>query len=567
MVELGYEPRSGTTGRFSRIGGNLAASLFFLGFFAMGSFFAVMIVAELGQGLHQRMWKKVPCTIVANEVQNRSDSQNPYAFTVGYTYESNGRTYSGSVYERRYKISEKYSEAQKLSRKYPVGSTTFCYVNPKSPVDAVLKRDSLALGLFIFIPLVFVVIGAGGLYFTWRPKPKTPKSEAATPLAGKSAKGGTKARYVPAALSGIFALVGLGMFYPLGIVPISRTIDARSWVATPCKVLHAEVRSHSDEDGTTYSVYVLYEYTVGGKPCKSDTYDFVGGSSSGYDGKARVVEQYRSSTNSICYVNPKNPYQAVLKRGIHAGLLVVLIPVVFMLLGFGGVYGVLRGSRRRQAADGASVLRLMASGPVVLKPKCSPWAKLAGAILIALFWNGIVSVFVAQMIGGFRSGHPDWFLTLFLVPFEIVGVAILGFVVYQFLALFNPRSTLELSSAAIPLGGAAELRWRMSGRVARIREFTVTLRGTEEVTYQRKTQNDTDTATEKNVFHEMELYRTSNTDEIAAGSIGFVLPRDTMYSFEAPNNKIIWSLDIHGRIDRWPDVKESFKLTVAPAAG
>jgi hypothetical protein len=564
MVGFSYPPRSGTTGGPARVGGNLAASLFFLAFFAMGSIFAVMLTAEFGRALYQRTWRSAPCKIVTSEVQDRRDNDKPYAFAVGYTYEYDGRTYSGSVYERHYRASAKYSEAQELARKYPLGATMTCYVNPKHPDDAVLKRDSLALGFFILVPLVFTAIGAGGLYFTWRSKSATLRSGTVAPLASEAVRGKAKARYVTTAFFAVFGLVGLGTLYPLGIKPIAKTVDAQSWVATPCKVLRAEVRSHDSDDGTTYSVYVLYEYACAGKIFKSDTYDFVGGSSSGYAGKARIVEQYRSAANPVCYVNPEDPSQVVLKRGFHAGLLIALIPLTFMLVGLGGTCAVVRSSRQ-PAADTTSVLRLTADGPVVLKPKLSPPTRLVGAILVALFWNGILSVFLAQVVGGFRSGHPDWFLALFLVPFEAVGIALLAFVTYQFLALFNPRPTLELSSATVPLGGAAELRWNMSGRVARIREFTVTLRGTEEVTYQEKTRNDTATATDRHTFFEMELRRTSHTDEITAGSVGFVMPPDTMHSFEAPNNKIVWSLDVQGAIARWPDVKESFKLSVTPA--
>ncbi len=552
------QPPRHRTGTLSELGRNLVATLFFLAFLGMGLFFTAMIIVEFGRGLRQYAWHGTPCTIVVSEVQDNS----PFVFTVRYDYSYHGQSYTGSIYQRQYKASGRYSEAQKLSRKYPVGRALFCYVNPQSPTEAVLQRDSLLLGLFIVIPLVFVAIGGAGLYFTRRPRREASQSQAVTPLARK-AKGAAQARYALVGFFGIFAVAGLGMFYALGIVPIARTLDAQSWVATPCRVLHAEVRSHASDDGTTYSVYVLYAYTVNGQSYKSDTYDFVGGSSSGHDGKARIVEQYRSAPNPVCYVNPKDPNQAVLKRGFHAGLLLVLIPLVFMLVGFGGICGTLRG-RQRSAADGTAVLRLAEGGPVVLKPKCSPWAKLVGVILIASFWNGIVSLFLWQMISGFRRGHPDWFLMLFLVPFELIGLGLLGFVVYQFLALFNPRPTLELSAGTVPLGGAAELRWTMSGRVTRIREFTVTLRGTEEVTYQTKSGKETRTATDKSIFYEMELYRTSDRSQIAAGSMGFVLPGDTMYSFEAPNNKIVWSLDVHGKIDRWPDVKESFKLAVAP---
>jgi len=208
-----------------------------------------------------------------------------------------------------------------------------------------------------------------------------------------------------------------------------------------------------------------------------------------------------------------------------------------------------------------SVLRATDGGPAVLEPKYSGSVKLLGAIVIAGFWNGIVSVFLFDVVGSFRQGHPSWFQVLFMLPFAAVGIGLLALVVYQLLALFNPRPRLELSSATIPLGGAAELKWRFAGRTNRIGQFSVTLRGIEEARYRRGTS----TYTDRNTFYEMELYKTSSAGEIASGQVGFVLPREMMHSFEADNNKIIWNLDVHGDIRRWPDVKESFKITVTPA--
>ncbi len=76
----------------------------------------------------------------------------------------------------------------------------------------------------------------------------------------------------------------------------------------------------------------------------------------------------------------------------------------------------------------------------------------------------------------------------------------------------------------------------------------------------------TSTYTDRNTFHETELYRTSDPTEIASGQVGFIMPLDTMHSFEAENNKILWLLDLHGGVGGWPDVKKSFQITVTPAA-
>ena len=539
----------------------LGLSLFFLVFFAIGMFSELLIIRQFAWAANQRLWKTVPCTIAASEVRE-GGGESPYAFTVSYRYDYGGQRYTGSVYRRGYSASSKYFAAQNLVQRYPVSQGTVCYVNPKNPFEAVLKRDSPLIGLAALFPLIFVTVGVGGVYFLWRKSPP----EEARPIAraARSKKGLGKP--ATAGICALFAIVGGAMLYPLGIRPIARTIDAKHWAATPCKVLRAEVGSHSGDDSTTYSIDILYEYTFNGRTYKCDRYDFMGGSSSGYEGKARIVEQYESAAQPICYVNPKNPSEAVLKRGFHAKLLLALLPLPFLLIGVGGLLGLLRSKKGGTSVELGLDTREPAStcphgsssrpgggGPAMLKPKFSPRAKLIGAILIAVFWNGIVSLFLSD---------AGWFSLIFLLPFIAVGLGLIGLVVYQLLALFNPCPALHLSSQTIPLGGAAELRWSFSGRTGRIRELTVMLRGVEQATYRKGTSTCTDTST----FYEMELYRTINSTEIASGQVGFILPHDTMHSFDAQNNKIIWRLDMRGEIDRWPDVKESFEINVAPAA-
>jgi hypothetical protein len=555
--------------------GKLGLSLFFFFFFALGSLFEVLIIREFGRALGQRSWKKIPCTIISSDVQERTDREKPYAFAVHYTYKYGGQPYTGSAYKRRYSGSDKYSATQQLVQKYPPGHNGSCYVDPADPGQAVLKRDSIAVGLVIFFPLIFVAIGAGGIYFLWKKQPpETAKPIAATALPERRAKG--LGKYGLATLFALFAMIGGALLYPLGIKPIAKTIAAESWVATPCRVLRAEVRSHDSDDGTTYSVYILYQYEFQGQTYKCDRYEFIGGSSSGYQGKARVVRQYRAAANPVCYVNPEDPFEAVLKRGFHAKLLLALVPLFFLLMGVGGLIPALRGKmptndgpsrlwtapRQEGASCDLSTPRVTESGRAVLTPRFSPRVKFIGMTILALLGNGVFLLFTWGPISSLLHGHPNWLGLLFVSPLIALGIGLVGGAVYHGLALSNPRPTLELSSGTVPLGGAAELRWSFSGQTGRIDEFTVTLRGVEEARYRQGTS----TCTDRNTFYEMELYRTADANEIASGQVGFAMPPDTMYSFEAENNKILWNLAIRGSIESWPDVKESFPITVTPSA-
>ena len=545
----------------SSIVASFMAGLFFFFFFALGLFFEVVLIREFIRNTAQYTWEKVPCRIVSSTVNQKNTTESPFIFTVSYQYEYNSGTYTSSVYKSNYRSSEKYSQADRLVRKFPEGLQGFCYINKGNPNQAVLERGSLTIGLFGLIPLIFIFIGGGGLYVLITGKVRKKQKQ---PMAAKAKA--SKSRYAVGAVFLIFALAGAGMLYPLSILPIRRTIDARSWIETPCKVLDGRVLSHEGDESTTYSVYILYEYEFAGQLYKSDTYSFIIGSSSGHQGKSRVVESYKKAARPLCYVNPRKPYEAVLKRGFHPFLLFTLLPLLFLAIGLGGLFYIIRAKTSIRSAAGPKWLPSIA-GPagnyeqVVLKSSCTPFAKLLIGLAVCLFWNGIVSVLVISVIDDFRHHTPEWGKTLLSLPFVFVGLGIIIFVIYQFLAMFNPGPRLQLRPARVRLGGSAQIQWSFSGNVGRISKLTITLKGQEQATYRRGTKTHTDTRT----FYEMELWKATDSIAISSGQTGFLMPEDTMHSFEAANNRIIWSIDVHGDIANWPDVNESFKIVIIPA--
>jgi hypothetical protein len=219
--------------------------------------------------------------------------------------------------------------------------------------------------------------------------------------------------------------------------------------------------------------------------------------------------------------------------------------------------------RPETAAFGSSLLEgeTRGAGPIELTPQTSPLGKLIGAILICLFWNGIVGLFTYFEIRGFMNGSGEgWFLGLFLLIFQLVGLALLVNVPYQFLALANPRPTMTLSRGAVPVGGSFTIEWRLSGAAHRVRSLQLTLEGREEARYRRGTDTHTDT----NVFHRSTLTEVGDSMGVARGSTSVRIPDDTMHTFTANNNKVVWTIKLKGAINRWPDLDESFDITVTP---
>lgn len=430
---------------------------------------------------------------------------------------------------------------------------------------SILQGEPKTLIFFLLLPLVFIVVGAVGLYSAIRgPKPKPAPGSGLTEALSEKAVDPRKGAWFMVLFFALFLVIGLGVSYALLFRPAVRLVQARHWPPTECTILSSDVGRHSgSKGGSTYSIDITYEYEAGGQAHRSDRYDFMGGSSSGYDGKADVVKRYPPGIRAKCFVNPKDPADAVLNRDFQAEYLVGLFPLLFVFVGAFGMRWAFSKARQASAPAESQQAAFLARGPSELKAPVSPLMKLFGAILIAAFWNGIVSVFVWQMVEGWRHGHPDACLTLFMIPFVAVGLGLFGLIGYQFLALFNPRLHVTLSEHAVPLGASAELEWRFSGSVSRIERLTMTLEGREEATYRRGTS----TSTDKHVFCSVELAALPAGPAVAAGRTRVEVPAGSAPTFEASNNKILWSVKVHAAIPRWPDVIEEFPLTVLPAGG
>lgn len=395
----------------------------------------------------------------------------------------------------------------------------------------------------------------------------------------------------PGCFAWLFAIMFLGiggaMFVGMALWPWYSMLDARNWVETPCTVVSSETKA---DDGSLL-LTVVFKYSVDQKDYQSDTYCFSSMSSNTANGwKRQVVKDHPPGKQTTCFVHPSNPARAVIERGWVPDMWWGFFPIPFMLVGGAALLvalGVIRlpasGGRTtsaswRPAAPVHAVTHVPedsdfeeltveesppADGPVTLTPSSTPLGGCLGVSFAAVFWNGIVSVFVWQMWQQFRQGQIGgwgWFEVLFLVPFVLIGLGLIVGVFYAMLNLFNPRPTLIVSSQSVPLGGELQLRWTIAGRVGTINRFTISLKGVEKATYQRGTTTHTDEAT----FADILLFETFEEFEIAEGETTATIPADTMHSFSAARNKIEWFLVVKGNIQLWPDMSATFPITVLP---
>ncbi len=551
----GIESRSGVRS----IGARLVGTLFFLAFFAMGSLFEVLVVTSFVHEMATYRWHATSATIETSGVEHTGEDEEPYSLAVTYSYSYHGVDLVSSQVALAGRTSSDYDALQREVFRLAPGSSVTCYVDPHHPEQAVLERRSPVFGLLTLFPLIFVAIGAVGLYAMWKPSSSTPETVAIS--ARDSIR--RRAHVVPIVLGLLFVVVGGSLFFALGVMPGVRLFRAASWLETPCTIVSSTVRSHSTDDGTTYSVDILFQYTIDGVDYRSNRYDFVNFSSSGFESKREIVGRYPEGSDSVCFVDPHDPTRAVLVRDFRPAYFVGLFPLLFLVAGAAVAWWGFK-IRKRAPTPWATPVVPFEAGAVhadgTLAPKQSPVAKVFAVLIFALIWNGIVSVFLVVFVREWQRGQHAWGTALFLTPFVIVGLASFVMVGYSVLAAFNPRPRLTLDPASPRLGESIALEWRFDGRSRRIQHLDIAIEGREEATYRRGTDSRTDTE----VFLRIRVAEARHGLEIARGSSHVRIPEDTMHSFAADHNRVVWVVKLRGEIARWPDVDEEFEITVRP---
>jgi hypothetical protein len=555
-------------------------SLFGLLFAGIGVVVFWLFLRDAMAGMKTLAWRKTECVITASSVRPKpqdDQSSGDFSFEVKYRYTVGGEQFTSDQYERNPTTFEDYGEAARLVEKYSAGSSAICYVNSAAPGQALLVRYNLFSLLLVLFPLLFIAFGGAILYAAWGGK--SPRRPPTAPISDQAVPG--RGRWASVVVCSLFLLGGGAAFYAFSIQPAFELLGARAWPAVPCVVISSEVSNH----GRTCSINILYSYEFNGRAFKSNAYDLMGGSSSGSEGKEAVVARFPPGTKTVCYVNPEEPTEAVLKIGFSPDIFFGLIPLLFFLIGASGLVWTVR-SRPRSAPPCAEKdeTRTLGSGAwvaappdsaggvgerVLLKPTSKPWFRLLGAVFFCLFANGIISVGVVQTVKNWPYRHAwwlanvvEWFMAVFLVPFVWMGLKLFGKVVYCVLALFNPRPQLTILRGPVRLGGNFQVHWNLAGRAGGVQDLRLRLLGREEASSGSGRRRDTAAS----VFAMLEIARATTPETTQAGEASVTIPDRLVPSFAGKNNEINWYIQVLGKTAWGPDVSEAFPVTVLPSA-
>ncbi|MDF7800516.1 DUF3592 domain-containing protein [Pontiellaceae bacterium B1224] len=526
--------RSGSGG----IVGKIIMTGFGLFFAFMGSQFVKQEWQSLQKTKGMQQWVQMDCTIESCAVE---DAGEDFRLALTYQYTVNGRSYSSDQYgKKRYLVRESIGEIKAAEKKLLPGKVIDGYHNPADPSQAVLDLPTIGSAkTSLAMSCLFPAFGIFFATLPWlRGKRKTKnRNKEASP------------KIFLFIFGSIFALVGSLMIKPMIIEPLHKTQSAKSWDPVSAVVVSSKVKSHSSDDGTTYSPYIAYRYEINGQEYFGDQLNFIGGSSSGRESKAAIVRQYPEGSEFTVYTNPLNPAESVINPEASAGLLFGLIPLIFALVGIGIIIGGFRVGKGGKAQLNPA----QSQQHVVTLKGTSP---IGGAVFITFFaiiWNGVVYLI-------YRS-DAGW---LFLSIFGFFGIVTLIGAIQKILATFNPRPTVEISPGSIRPGTRVDLRWRINGNVARIDELRIELKCFRVTTVTSGHGKNRSTRTVKIPIYECEIFQSTRALEIPQGALQFIVPKDQPFSLPGSNDGIEWQLIVHGDIPKWPDIKEEFKFLVYP---
>lgn len=532
------------------------------------AFSSIFVVVGLKGALNEgkvQGWEEVPCAIEKFEITASKKNDPPFRPDVVFTYDHGGGKREGTKLWQDKEGVDEYEDLSELREKLWSDLDATCRVNRENSDEAVLIMDQSSIwgGLgFAAFGGGFVLVGVGLIVAAIKGKNKAKAKSAKN----EEGMGGL----LGCGFFGVFAVAGLGIFFGVVVPGAVTYFKMKGWEETSAEVIWSRVQSHSSDDGTTYSVDVFYKYRVGDREFRSNRWDVTGGSSSGRSGKAEVMKAHPKGKKFVCFVDPDEPWRAVVHRKLGWWGLFGLFPLPFIAVGVGGLWYTFIHKPKKESgskSEGVSKLRVPMDE---VRPKEKVGRKLRGRVLgfigsifLAAFWNGITSVFVVIAWKGWQKGDPEWFLIIFMIPFVLIGAGLILHVPYRLLAIFSPIYDVNWGDDDLSPGDRVRVSWKRVGGGGRPRRFTIWMVGQEEATYRR----GTNTSTAKSVFHEVKLFETEKPQMMPAGVCDLVIPADAVPSFSGEHNKIRWFLRLKADVPWRPDVNDEHELEIGNGKG
>lgn len=138
-------------------------------------------------------------------------------------------------------------------------------------------------------------------------------------------------------------LAGMGVFLSMaGLLftfvlwtSYQRAMETRHWVETPCRILSSVVLSDrpTPHSPMAYRLGLQYEYEFKGERRIGHKVKRVEGESPHKDGVEELAHDFPAGRKTVCFVNPAQPDEAILRHATKAALYTIWFPLLFVVGG------------------------------------------------------------------------------------------------------------------------------------------------------------------------------------------------------------------------------------------
>ncbi|MGM0600108.1 MAG: DUF3592 domain-containing protein [Candidatus Rifleibacteriota bacterium] len=260
-----------------------------------------------------------------------------------------------------------------------------------------------------------------------------------------------------------FFLMGFA-FFLWGLSMVNTWHKSQDWDRVPAKIISADMKTHHDSDGNTYSLKGEYKYTYKGKEYIGDRVQLETGSSSAYDEKKqllnRMQQAIKNETPIEAYVDPDNPEESILFRQISMGMILITgVGLLFTLVGLGLIASGIFAYRKSKQKD--ALLEKFPGKPWKADSRWSGFKIITSQLnsLIAkwafsLFFSIFVSIFLFLLYG---DKSAPWFAWGIIGLFAVFAVLSIFGAIYKTLGYLKYGES-QMVLHQIPLVPGAEFK-------------------------------------------------------------------------------------------------------------
>ena len=372
----------------------------------------------------------------------------------------------------------------------------------------------------------------------------------------------------------LFALpffgVGVWMLWSISTA-VYDTTRMSQWVQVDARLLSGGYTRHQGDDSDTFEAYAEYTYTVGGKTYVANRVSVSEGADNIGDYQRDIgSELSRAHANGdsiLVWVNPDNPAEAVIDRGIRWGLMG--FKSIFLIV-FGGVGGGLLFYVWRMPPEKDKADPRYANSPWLLDDnwqtatiRSSSKAAMYGIWIFALFWN-LVSAPIPFLLYE-EVVEKKNYIALVGLLFTVVGIGMLVWAIRRTLEWkrFGPTPvTLDPFPGSIGghVGGTIDLNLPFDSR----NDFQLTLTNLKSyVSGSGKNRS----RKEKAKWQDIIVAHAESTGTGTRLTFRFDIPEGLRESdaLREDDSYYLWRLDVSAELDG-ADLDRSFDIPVYATA-